>query len=164
MMLVRGTKKLLTDLELTPAQRIGDGEPKRALHEWYGNLIRIDRRKCIVFTDAVTLFTFFIPGVTKKQYGSLRGLFFGCLRSALIAQGLALPAVVARDELVFGPTRDRRVIGSQNDLIFQITYHVAASGGLAAADVADVHRRVNETPMSLIDDSPDRAIRRWLAG
>ena len=62
--------------------------------------------------------------------------------------------------MVFGVTRDRRLLGSLNELVFHLTYYIAAAGGLAKADLSDAIRRVNETPMTLINDSPDRAIRR----
>jgi hypothetical protein len=162
MVLIRGTKRLLAELDVTPIGSAGSDAPARALEEWYGNLIRIHRRKCLVFADVSTLFTFMIPGVVKNQYRDFRGLFLSHLRSALAVQGLSLPDETDRHPMVFGVTRDRRVLGSLNELVFHLTYYIAAAGGLARADLSDAIRLVNETPMTLIDDSPDRAIRRQL--
>jgi hypothetical protein len=161
--LIRGTKRLLAELEVKPRDPGARGAPAPALMEWYGNLILIDRRKCLVFADVATLFTFMIPGVVKKQYRDFRGLFLSHLRSALADQGLALPDSAVHHRMVFGPTRDRRVLGSLNDLVFLLTHYIATAGGLANADLGDAIRRVNQAPMTLIDDSPDRAIRRRLS-
>lgn len=163
MLLIRGTKRLLAELDAKPTHSIDRGEAAQALQEWYGNLIRIDRHKCLVFADVSTLFTFMIPSVAKREYRDFRGLFLSHLRSALAIQGLSLPDGVECHRIEFGPTRDRRVLGSLNELVFILTYFVAAAGGLAKADLSEVIRRVNQTPMTLIDDSPDRAIRRHLA-
>jgi len=160
--LIRGTKKCLSELGVSEEQLAEEDGSASACAEWYGNLIRFERRKCLVFTDVETLFTFFVPGVTKKNYRDFRGLFLGSLQSALAVYNLDVPDYVMDDDIRFGRTRDRRVLGSMNDLIFMLTHCLAFNGGLSGISVADVVRQVNETPMQLIKDSPDRAIRSSL--
>lgn len=162
-MLIRGTKRLLAELGAATIPEAGNGETPPVLGEWYGNLIRIDRRKCMVFADAATLFTFMIPRVVKKQYRDFRALFLGHLDFALAVHGLSLPEHLITERIIHGPTRDRRVLGSLNELIFLLTWHIAETGGLDRADLGDAIRRTNDAPMTLIDDSPDRALRRRLA-
>ena len=161
-MLIRGTKRLLTELGVTVIHPVGDGSPQNAFGEWYGNLIRIDRRKCMVFADASTLFTFMIPGVLRKQYKDFRTLFLSHLRSALATEDLPLPDLEFANRIVFGPTRDRRVLSSLNELVFLLTVYIDAAGGLAHTDLGRVIRKVNDTPMTLIDDSPGRAMRHQI--
>ena len=140
-----------------------DSGPPRPFHEWYGNLIRIERRKSLVFTDSVTLFTFMIPNVLKKQYLEFDGLFRKYLAVALDAA--AFPPARTRwlGQMEFATTRDRRILSSMNDLVFQLTTYVHYDGGLDQLDVRSVIRRVNQTPMSLIDNSPTRAVREYFA-
>ena len=161
-MVIRGTQKLLKELGVPGQEPAAHEQEPPPLFEWYGNLIRIERRKCLVFVESSTLFTFMIPAVTKARYREFRKLFLDHLAFALHAVGVQLGNADFAERISFARTRDRRIIGSMNDLIFQLTHDIAWVGGLRHADPVDVIRRVNRTPMTLIDSSPDRAIRECI--
>ncbi len=59
------TQKLLKELGKRGAG-VPQPEPQRGLlGPWHANLIRIERRKCILFTNDLTLYSFLVPGVKK---------------------------------------------------------------------------------------------------
>ena len=61
MLTIRCTQKLIK--ELVAASHTLTPEPGELppLEEWYANLIRTERRKCVLFTHADTLLFFFVP-------------------------------------------------------------------------------------------------------
>ena len=161
-MLVRATKSLLKELDQRPSDLDGAESPRLMFHEWYGNLIYVKRRKCMVFCDTKTLFTFVMTGVVKKQYQDFQVHFLAGLQFALDSGGLHLPDDFACDSIKFGPTQDRRVLSSVNDLVRQFRFQVDRHRGLKHADMGSVLKRVNTTPMSLTDNSPGRHVAQEL--
>jgi hypothetical protein len=129
------------------------GEVEGVLKEWYVNLLRIERRKCLLFAEATTLYLFLVPGVVKNDVENLPALFAEQLRVNLRRDGIP-EAVVARvagvEPFHLAKTRDRRVLGSMNDLTHHYRYHIESVGGLAHADMQELNRRMNRIPMSLL--------------
>jgi hypothetical protein len=66
------TLKLLKELGNPPLQ-ISTPETHEGLGNWYANLLRIDRRKCLMFTNEKTLYSFLIPRVMKQNLKNLGG-------------------------------------------------------------------------------------------
>ena len=60
------TKKLLHELGAL-GSKIPAEHPAGVLGPWHANLIRIERRKCILFTNDRTLYSFLVPGVKKTD-------------------------------------------------------------------------------------------------
>ncbi len=58
MAILRCTKKLLSELKTRP---VDSGQSAIALFSWHANLLRIDRRKCVLFSHDQTLYTFIYP-------------------------------------------------------------------------------------------------------
>ncbi|MDZ7828688.1 MAG: hypothetical protein U5K33_04080 [Halofilum sp. (in: g-proteobacteria)] len=59
------------------------------LASWHANLIYIDRRKCVLFTNDRTLFNFVAPDVSRAEIRKLGTLFLFYLSCALNEAGLA---------------------------------------------------------------------------
>jgi hypothetical protein len=57
MPLIRRTRKLLTEIGAQVASSAELAQPA-LLGDWFANLIRIERRKCVIFTSERTLLTF----------------------------------------------------------------------------------------------------------
>lgn len=161
-MLIRCTRKLIKELGVSGPPTLSV-VPARPLLEWYGNLVRFDRRKCLIFVDSTTLFTFLIPAVSKAQYPRFDDLFRRYLTEALESEGVEVKRHAEPSAIRFGPTQDRRVLGSLNELVFMWTTQLAYEGGLAGADLREIGRKVNRTPMSLTDDYPVELIRRTIS-
>jgi hypothetical protein len=153
MAILRCTKKLLSELKVTPEDC---STPLNDLSSWHANLIRVDRRKCILFTHDKTLFSFFVPGLTKPDFQRIRyvfgqNLFKNLVREALPQLQIELFLDDIRD-IQFAITNNRSVLGSMNDLIFQLKYKIADNGGLANTDIMELNHDLNRIPMSAIEE------------
>jgi hypothetical protein len=77
----------------------------------------------------------------------------GLLKS-LMSDGLDDPQVVhmlcGHSSIMIAKTNNRSVLGSMNDLAFQIKYMVQAKGGLSVDDLSEINQELNRTPMSAI--------------
>ena len=66
-------------------------------------------------------------------------------------------------ELRYAKTSNRRVIGSMNNMQQMLEWFISDAGGLVNADLAELHRRLNETPFKAIDyDDPAKRMRDHL--
>ena len=76
------------------------------------------------------------------------------LFKSLMGEGFAEPlveyAVRNHQNVVIAKTTNRTVLGSMNDLAFQIKCLIETMGGLARADLSEVNRELNRIPMSAI--------------
>ncbi len=90
------------------------------LSDWYANLFRLDRRKCLLFTNERTLYTFLVPGVLKRDFSRLDNLFTSLLGYNLQYEGFDIETVERilgeYVELGIAKTMNRSVLGSMNDL------------------------------------------------
>lgn len=77
------------------------------------------------------------------------------LFTSLTAEGFTEPQVeyVLKEHqlVVITRTNSRSILGSMNDLAFQIKSMIYAPGGLANADLSEINRQLNRTPMSAIN-------------
>jgi hypothetical protein len=168
MPLIRCTRKLLTEMEghvsssaeLAHAAQLGD---------WYAHLLRIDRKKCVIFTSERTLLTFLAVGLNRDSIRDYATLFQGGLRQLLESEGFA-PGDVDRvldeyQELTLQPTTDRSVLGSLNDLARMAEALIQLDGGLRGCDLGAINHELNQTPMSRLQmASPLATTRRLLEG
>lgn len=151
MAIIRCTQKLLSELKLKPVDCI---DKSIGLGGWHANLIRVDRRKCILFTHDKTLFSFFVPGLTKPDFKKISDIFGQNLFKSLMRE--ALPQVYIEmflddiRKLQFCKTNNRSVLGSMNDLIFHLKFKVVDRGGLANTDILKLNHDLNRIPMSAI--------------
>ena len=76
------------------------------------------------------------------------------LFKSLMTEGFAEPQVEymlrEHQHIVIAKTNSRSVLGSMNDLAFQIKSMIYATGGLANADLSEINRQLNRIPMSAI--------------
>jgi len=153
MAIIRCTKKLLTELKTKPSEgAISSNE----VGSWYANLLRIDRRKCILFTNDATLYSFLIPGLKKPQFENFREVFGQNLFKNLLWENFPQNQIeIVLDEhreIIIAKTNNRSVLGSMNDLAFQLKYQIAAMGGLDNVDLAELNHGLNRIPMSAIKE------------
>ena len=122
---------------------------------WHANLLRIDRRKCVLFTHDTTLYSFFVPGLKKPDFESFREVFRQNLFKSLIAENLPQKHIeLFLDdirEIEISNTNSRSVLGSMNDLTFQLKYQIADTGGIEMADISKLAFDLNRIPMSAIE-------------
>ncbi len=166
MPLIRCTRKLVAEMSTQVASSAE--QPHAALlGDWYANLLRIDRRKCVIFTSERTLLTFLVVAVNRDAIRDYATLFQRGLRQVLESEGFA-PGDVDRvlddyQELTVAPTTDRSVLGSLNDLALMAAAHVQHDGGFSGCDPGAINHKLNLTPMSRLGmASPLATTRRVL--
>lgn len=74
-MLVRCTSILIKEIGLSKDDIVDSTLQESELGEWYANLFFFQRKKCLIFTNARTLFTFMSFGVNRTQIRNLGDLF-----------------------------------------------------------------------------------------
>jgi hypothetical protein len=166
MPLIRCTRKLLAEIGAEVASSAEPAHPT-LLGDWFANLIRIERRKCVVFTSERTLLTFLVVGPGRAAIHDYATLFRSGLRRLLENEGFAaldIDRVVGQyQQMNLAPTNDRSVLGSLNDLARIAVGHVEHLGGLARCDLRAIDHELNITPMSRLKmESPLAVTRRAL--
>ena len=153
MLVIRCTEKFAKELGLRRRDLV-DTDQTGFLGSWFAHVFRIERRKCVIFTNDETLYSFVVPDFRRSQLADLRGLFSDHLLKSLEIEGLDT-YLRARIEgelepLVISRTNNRSVVGSMNDLRFMAKVDVEMAGGLNVFDVGRVSRNVNRTPMGAL--------------
>jgi hypothetical protein len=91
-------------------RRAGLTEPAAGPYsEWYANLLWLDRRKCVLFTHAETLFSFLVPDVLKADLANVGEFFMNHLEFELVTEELPLNCFgrLDRDAVHIAKTRSR---------------------------------------------------------
>jgi len=153
MAILRCTKKLLDELKVKPDEIQEQGQ---SISNWHANLIRVDRRKCVLFTHDATLFSIFLPGLKKTDFQSIKDIFGQTLFKSLIGESFPQSHIeLFLDDIRsihFSKTNNRSVLGSMTDLTFQIKFTISRSGGLAYTDIFQLNHDLNRVPMSAIKE------------
>jgi hypothetical protein len=149
--IIRCTAKLLKELG---ANQLTETGQSLSLWDWHANLLRIERKKWVLFTNDQTLYSFFVRFVKRPLPPDFVKMFRLGLFKNLMSEGFAEPLVdhALRDHrnVVIAKTTSRSVLGSMNDLAFQLKCLIETTGGLARADLSEVNREMNRIPMSAI--------------
>ena len=157
MPLIRCTQTLLKELGTFKAELVEKAQDPGLLGDWYANLLRVDRRKCILFTNARTLYAFVVPAVRKDMLRALEEFFCTHLEENLRAEGFPNGTIRlvldAHREMQIGKTKNRSVLGSMNDYAKNYKFHVEWEGGLIHSDTIGINKKLNEMPMSAMDYS-----------
>jgi len=153
MAILRCTKKLLSELKTKPEDILRDSTE---LGCWHANLLRIDRRKCVLFTHDRTLYSFLVPGLTKPHFQNFGEVFGQNLFKNLLAEAFPQSQIelFLNDirEIHITKTSSRSVLGSMNDLSFQLKYRIYAEGGLSNLSLMKLNHGLNRIPMGAIEE------------
>jgi len=148
MAILRCTKKLLKELKVKPAEVDDEFDP---LGSWHANLLWIDHRKCVLFTQDATLFSFFVVGLKKPDFQHIREIFGQRMFKSLLREGFPQDQIErmldAHREITISKSNNRSVLGSMNDLAFQLKWSVADAGGLLNTDLNALNHYLNRIPM-----------------
>jgi hypothetical protein len=116
---LRCTQKLLDRLNSTPRPELPP--PDTVLGDWYANLVRVGRIQVVLAVSERSLLPVVVPA---RDGRSLVERLCEALEPMLIAVGVpsddAIAERCAMQRWAMGKTASRRVLGSLNDLAFQL--------------------------------------------
>lgn len=141
---MRCTNRLLTLLGLPPASLV---QAPPTEDDWYANLLWFDRRKCLLFTHAGTLFSVFAADVRKRDLEPFGLYVVRMIEARLREESLPTDALgeLEPESIRLARTASRSVLGFMNDMALACRYQVEASGGLDGTDVEALNRRLLRT-------------------
>jgi hypothetical protein len=150
MITLRCTQKLRTYLGITPVNQ--PSPPSAALGNWYANLIPTVAGDLIIFVNERTLLT---VGIPVGESDRLLELFR--LRVANLLGMIGLPQYIIDretshfDQVQFGKTASRSVLGSMNDFAWH--YQILAEGAKSKADLSlsNAEIRLSQMPCGPIE-------------
>lgn len=153
MQFIHCTQKLLKELQVQLSDP-GEVSSLEGLGSWYANLLRIERRKCLLLTNEKTLYSFLVPAVLKENLRNIGQEFLVHLLLNLKYEGFS-PEVLEKvrseyQKIGFSKTANRSVLGSMNDLAYQYEVHIHMEGGFENINILQINHKINRTPMSAI--------------
>lgn len=154
MRIIHCTRKLLKELDVPLVEPDKIPSNPEGLGNWYANLLRIERRKCIIFTNEKTLYTFLIPKVLKANLKNIEEEFLINLSYNLQSEGFGLEVInrVMQEyqEIGFAKTVSKSVLGSMNDLAYQYEFQIMRERGIENIKVLKLNHEINRTPMGAL--------------
>jgi hypothetical protein len=151
MLTLQCTQKLLKELK-TDLSPVKDADP---ITLWHANLITLDRRKCVLFTNDKTRYTFLVPGLKKPDFQMMGEMFldnlFRCMRNDGLEQEGVEKVLSACSNYCFTKTSSKSVLGTMNDIADIIKWTVYDNGGLANTDIYGMMNKLNRMPMKPLD-------------
>lgn len=155
MMIIRCTGKLQKEMGLKKAD-LEESDPQfQYLGSWHANLLHVDGKKCVLFTNNKTLFSFIAPDVSRAQIKKLNELFLGFLVAVLADEGFSETVIekilLEYSEITYAKTNDKSVLGSMNDLAWHYKHLILDSGGIHSPAIPSIIKQLNHMPMSAIE-------------
>lgn len=167
MRIIHCTQKLLKELNASVIEPDKIPDDSQGLSNWYANLIRIDRKKCLLFTNEKTLYSFLIPNVKKANLKNIVNEFLINLNFNLQYEGFSLEVISKimqeYEEIGFAKTASRKVLGCMNELAFQYEVLIMGKEGLGNVKILELNHSINRTIMGAIQHHyPIRALKKVL--
>ena len=153
MFTLRCTQRLLR--RIADAPHSDDAAPTTLLGDWYANLLFQRPQQIVLCISERTLLPLIVPAKDVRYLIDRMAQALPEVLSALTIE----PTLIQRETgamrtSAIGATRDRRVLGSLNELVFQLEHQLRFRPRLSFFEHS---MRLAETPMSLISSSPNRA-------
>ena len=151
MAFIRCTTKLLKELGIKPTNA-PDQSP--GLYDWHANLLWLNRKKYVLFTNDQALYSLLMYWTRTPRSADFLERFKLGLFKSLMSEGLIDAQIEyllsKHSQITVTKTNNRSVLGSMNDLNFQIKSMIRVSGGLTDADLSEINRHLNRIPMGAI--------------
>jgi Domain of unknown function (DUF6933) len=152
MTLLHCTAKLLKELGNPPLQAPATPAGTQGLGDWYANLTRIDRRKCLLFTNEKTLYSFLIPAVKKENLKNIVEEFLMNLSFNLQVEGFSADVVnrvmAEYTEIGFAKTASKKVLGAMTQITFEAEYLILhRDEGMERDKILKVNGDINRSLM-----------------
>ena len=129
-------------------------EIREGIGNWYANIFRINRRKCVLFTNEPSLYSFLVPGLKKKELTNIKYVFLTNMKLNLqaekIEEYIINKVVLEYNEIQFSKTNSRSILGSMNDMKYQYEAFTYSDPEYSLRNILYINKKVNRTPMSAI--------------
>ncbi|WP_101842243.1 hypothetical protein [Halobacillus sp. Marseille-P3879] len=154
------TKELNKELEATE-----EYEDIAAINKWHGNLITINRRKCLILMNNQTGINLILFGLRKPQFENLHNVIKGSLKQLLqlikVEDEIINQILSEADPLVYTKTDNQQILGMMNQV--QLLVEEAAEGlKYEEIDAAEINYISNaELLFNPIGKPPVEALREY---
>lgn len=105
-----------------------ESSSQNPLSGWHANLVRLQRRQCVIFVHDHSRFPLFIPCLKKPDFGNLESHFQDVLMNTLLKVGMPQEvldrAAGYLSSLRFNHTLDRSVMGTLNQLVSDVDHRL----------------------------------------
>ena len=152
--MIRVTSKLQKEMGLKKSD-LPEEEPQFSYFgSCHSNLLHISGKKCVLFTNDRTLFSFLIPDITRSQIRLLSHLFREHLEQTLSEKGFAVSTIAKilseYSEIRYSKSNSKIVLGCMIDFAWHYKYLILESGGIDKSCVSQIVKKLNRMPMSAI--------------
>lgn len=151
MLTLQCTQKLLKELksDLSPVK---NADPVTL---WHANLLTLDRRKCVLFTNDQTRYSLLVPGLKKPDFKMLGEIFLDNLFRCMLNEGIPQHGIEkvlnTCSSYCFTKTSSKSVLGTMNDIADIIKWTVYHNFGLANTDISEMMMKLNRMPMKPLE-------------
>lgn len=138
-MILRCTGELLALLGTRP-NALAAREPRD--DDWYGNLLWLDRRKCLLLVHGGTLFAVFAADIRKSELTPIGDAIVTLVQKELRDEDLPAETFgsLGPGSVILAKTASRVVLGYMNEMARFCEYAVFNEGGLGRCDVRSLNR------------------------
>lgn len=151
MVTIRCTQKLLRRLDLSEKPTA----PTTVLGDWYANILFSRPHQLVLCVSERSLLPVVLPAKETQTLAPRLALAAGhALQRLGVAQSLIERELIEMRSFAYGRTQNRRVLGSLNDLMFQLSWYIHHR---PEKSLLEHSLHLAETPCTPIGhDSPDR--------
>lgn len=145
------TRKTVKEAGLSEAQLMKDAYVNSPFGSWHVHLFFRRRKKCLIFTNTETLYSFVVENVKRADVRNLATLFQKELKRSLFHEEfnaeIMRKVTSAIENIQFARASNRSVLSSMNDLIWQHDGYTETVEEQGREDLVAVNRQINRTPM-----------------
>lgn len=137
-MVVRCTKNML---DLLDGRELTLSDLPPGEEDWYLNLVRIKREKCLLLTHSGTLFSVFRAGVHVADLRPLGSYLVEAIQTELRVEGLPENTFpdLDPDDLLLAKTASRSTLGFMTEMAFELGWIIEDKRGLRRSDINDLN-------------------------
>ncbi|MFA5160239.1 MAG: hypothetical protein WC484_07040 [Candidatus Omnitrophota bacterium] len=151
MAILRCSKKLLELLSTEKLIASACAGESGFLDEWYAHLFYWNRKKCLLFTEAVSLFSFVKADILKKDLVDIAGLLRKGVAKAMYFEEFPAEAIKHVQSTLknvrLGIAADRSIRGCMNELIFHWKYAADEYPDKVLDNAPELNHTIAELPM-----------------
>ncbi|MBH0230433.1 hypothetical protein LCL89_14890 [Halobacillus yeomjeoni] len=123
MFVIGATKKLQDKLDKT-IESTDDYEHIPALYRWHANLIKVNKRNCLILMNDETGLNLTLLGLKKQQFENLDDVIKGSLKQLLqvlkVDEAIINQMLSEADPIVYTKTSSRQILGMLNEIKYSI--------------------------------------------